>query len=92
MRIVLLSLLGCLALSACQPGAEAPVLTVATDTVETTAENAEKLQVKAVVVAMFELGEDEGDRPRRIPILEGTLRPDRKISLPSRLPRPLLQP
>ncbi len=63
MRIVLLSLLSCLALSACQPGTDAPTQTTPAEAVKTPAESAEKLQVKAVVVAMFEIGEDEGDRP-----------------------------
>ena len=63
MRYLLLSLLSCLALSACQPGTDAPVQTTAAEAVKTPAESAEKLQVKAVVVAMFEIGEDEGDRP-----------------------------
>ncbi|HCV17741.1 MAG TPA: hypothetical protein DGF36_06410, partial [Alteromonas sp.] len=60
MRYLLLSLLSCLALSACQPGTDAPVQTTTAEAVKTQAESAEKLQVKAVVVAMFEIGEDEG--------------------------------
>ena len=63
MRYLLLSLLSCLALSACQPGTDAPVQTTTAEAVKTPAASAEKLQVKAVVVAMFEIGEDEGDRP-----------------------------
>lgn len=62
MRSIALTLLSCLAISACQPGSDAPLQTTSPFAKEAAA-SAEKLPVKAVVVAMFEIGEDEGDRP-----------------------------
>ncbi|NVK57247.1 MAG: purine nucleoside permease [Alteromonadaceae bacterium] len=56
---LLIILLGVLALSACQPAKETPA-----SSPDSPANSTEKvLPIKAVVVAMFEIGEDTGDKP-----------------------------